>query len=426
MTIYDLSQALKRYWIPVTIAFSVLIFIVFAMTFTIADGKPGFRSGVQYESSVQIAVVNRNLDSLITSDATPSELEGNANLYAQLLGSDEAAKWIGDANGFRLDEAVSASVDRDATVISATVIGPTPEQATGAALSTFAWLNRKLLEPVVIADFPSPPTTLPTIDLDGAFTSFLNVGISEDVAPDPEGLFLTVEVDGLPIVALPMTEAGVTRVRATLKRIMTVILIVSDSSDQEIDRLRFGPEPAPLQVQVPPELNIALADGALRTVTVDDEQTLAFAPDNIEAAWSNGLASSDPQIEETDEISLALLTTEPGFTTSGGRRGPILAFVALVVGTLLILAAVIVADTWRTQSAAAGRTSGGEPSKQAPARGAKATKGAGKAAPAASKRSTQAASGGTQATQTATQKSGKQQRSEQPAPDLEIRTTKAE
>jgi len=426
MTIYDLSQALKRYWIPVTVAFSLLIIGVIAMTFTIADGKPGFRSGIQYESSVQIAVVNRSLDSLITSDATPSELEGNANLYAQLLGSDEAAKWIGDANGFRLEEAVSASVERDATVISATVIGPTPEQATGAALSTFAWLNEKLLEPVVVANFPSPPTTLPTIDLDGGFTSFLNVGISEDVAPDPEGLFLTVEVDGLPVVALPMTEAGVTRVRATLKRIMTVILVVSDSSDQEIDRLRFGPEPAPLQVQVPPELNVVLTDGALRRVAVDDEPTLAFAPDKIEAEWSDGLASVDSQVAETEEISLALLTTEPGFTTSGGRRGPILAFVALVVGTLLILAAVIVADTWRTQRVAAERASGGEPSTQAPARVSKATKGAGKAAPAANKRPTQTASGGTPAAQTVTQKPGKQQRSGQPAPDLEIRTTKAE
>lgn len=349
MTIYDLSRALQRYRKPVIIAFAVLFVGVLVMTFTIADGKPAFRSGVQYESSVQIAVVNQNFESLVGTDATPAELEGNANLYAQLLGSDEAAKWIGDQNGFRLEEAVSATVDRDATVISATVIGPTPEQATGAALSTFGWLNQKLLEPVVVADFPSPPVILPTIDLDGQFTSFLNVGIDENAAPDPEGLFLTVEIDGLPAVTLPMTETGVTRVRATLKRIMTVVLTVSNSADEVLDRLRFGPEPAPLQVQVPPELSIVLDDGALRTTTEDDAPALELRQENIAAFWSDGLITSVEPIEAADEVSLALLTTAPGFTTSGGRRGPILAFVALIVGTLLILAAVIVADTWRTQ-----------------------------------------------------------------------------
>ena len=119
MTIYELSQALKRYRVPVIIAFTVLILAVLLMSFTIEDGSPSFRSGLKYESSVQIAVVNRNLDSLTTTDATPGELEGNANLYAQLLGSDEAAKWIGEQNGFKLEEAVSTDVERGSTVITA-------------------------------------------------------------------------------------------------------------------------------------------------------------------------------------------------------------------------------------------------------------------------------------------------------------------
>ncbi|MDJ0791803.1 MAG: hypothetical protein QNJ71_07885 [Acidimicrobiia bacterium] len=350
MTIYELSQALKRYRVAVIIAFTVLILAVLLMSFTIEDGSPSFRSGLKYESSVQIAVVNRNLDSLTTTDATPGELEGNANLYAQLLGSDEAAKWIGEQNGFKLDEAVSTDVERGSTVITATVIAPTADQARAAALSTFDWLSLKLLEPVTTADFPSPPTTLPTVDLDGQFTSFLNVIVDQNAARNPDGLFLTVEIGGIPTVTLAMSEAGTTRTRATLQRIMTLVLTLTDSGDQVLDTIRIAPPPGPTQVQVPPELTLVLGERSIRVnSTEDDGITTTFSTNDIETFWSDGFVTVQEQLEATNEVGLALLTTEPGFLTSGGRRGPILAAAMLVVGTLLILAVVIVADTWRSQ-----------------------------------------------------------------------------
>ncbi|MGI9641437.1 MAG: hypothetical protein ACR2N9_01500, partial [Acidimicrobiia bacterium] len=49
----------------------------------------------------------------------------------------------------------------------------------------------------------------------------------------------------------------------------------------------------------------------------------------------------------TGEVDIAVLTAEIGVASVGGRRGPITAVAALLVGSLLILSAVVVAETWR-------------------------------------------------------------------------------
>lgn len=354
MTIYELTQALKRYRVPVIIAFVLLIGGVFFMTFTFDGGKPTFRSGLQYESSVKIAVITPNTDSLLGPEATTADLEGEAELYASLLQSDEASTWIGEQNGFRLEEPVSTVVE--GSVISASVLAPTAEQARQAALDTFEWLNKKLLEPVTTADFPSPPTTLATISLTGTFTSFLNVVVSEEVAQDAPGLFLTVEIDGLPAVALPLDEPGGRTVRTStaLKPVMTLVLTLSDENDEVLDQVRLAPPAAPNPVLVLPEMRIDLEEGAVRrSVISEDEVSYTIDTADVTVVWSDGVPPEEIDQTEIIAVDLALLTTQPGFITSGGRRGPILAISALVIGTLLILTSVIVADTWRSQRDAA-------------------------------------------------------------------------
>ena len=352
MTIYDLTQAFKRYKTPVLVALGLLIVGVVVMTFTIQDGKPAFRASVTYESSVQIAVVPPGTDSLISSENSTANLASAATLYASLLESDEAARWIGDQNGYKLEEAVSTNVERGSTIIVATVTAPTSDQSRSAALSTFDWLNKRLLEPIETANFPTPPTTIPVIVLDGPFTSFINVDVNEDLASAPDDLFMTIETDGNEIVTVPLQpSAGRTiRVRSTLDPFITLVVTLQTASDEPIDSVRVAPPTAPRAVEFVPELSVAISDASFRTTRDDEGNPSAdLIPDEIELAWLEGTAAANPEDVETIDVDLALLTTEPGFTTTGGRRGPILAITAMVVGLILILTIVVVADTWRRQ-----------------------------------------------------------------------------
>ncbi|MGI9642319.1 MAG: hypothetical protein ACR2N9_06015, partial [Acidimicrobiia bacterium] len=357
MSIYDLSQALKRYRIPVIVAFLILILGVLYMTFTFDSGKPVFRAGLTYESSVQIAVVPPGTDSLITSSVdTETDLASSAVLFASLLESDEAAKWIGEANGYVLEEPVSTNVDRDATIIQVSVAAPSAEQARAAALSTFAWLNKRLLEPIATADFPSPPTTLAPVILDRQFTSFMNVTLAEGLADAQEEVFVAVEPDDGTAVTLSVAQnAGRTvRTRSLLEPVMTVVVSLLGPNDEVLDTVRLAPPTAPLVVDVVPELDIEFQEDAIRTTRSEEGDTfLTLVPSSIGLIWAEGTpAAPAGQINEID-TDLALLTVEPGFTSTGGRRGPILGISALIVGTVLILTTVIVVDIWRRERDAA-------------------------------------------------------------------------
>ncbi|NHZ70229.1 MAG: hypothetical protein GWP18_01160 [Proteobacteria bacterium] len=351
MTLYDLGLALKRYRRVIFIAFSLLFVIVMLMTFTIRDGKPAFRATLKYDSGVQIAVVAPGTDSLITG--TGGSFAGAASLYASLLGSSEAADWIGDENGFKLESAVDASTERNSSIIIAQVTGPTPEQARGAALSTFDWLSKRLLEPIETSDFPSPPTTVPQIVLDGPFSSFTEITIGPGLEGVDGDLFLFVDIGSSGSIPLPLQQSAGTTVRTdtTLEPLTTVVLTLSTAADEVLDTIRLAPEPLPRIVDALPELFIDIPDGSVQRTSLGDEggTTWTFNSSSITLTWEDGAATASVTEVETASVDLALLTPEPGFTASGGRRGPILAIAALLVGAVLILTGVIVADTWRRE-----------------------------------------------------------------------------
>ncbi|MCL1594644.1 MAG: hypothetical protein M3132_09860 [Actinomycetia bacterium] len=351
MTLFDLGLALKRYRRVIFIAFSLLFVVVILMTFTIRDGKPAFRATLKYDSGVQIAVVAPGTDSLITG--TGGSFAGAANLYASLLGSSEAANWIGDENGFKLESAVDASTERNSSIIVARVTGPTPEQARGAALSTFDWLSKRLLEPIETSDFPSPPTTVPQIVLDGPFSSFTEITIGAGLSAVDDDLFLFVDIGASGSLPLPLKQSAGTTVRTdtTLEPLTTVVLTLTTASDEVLDTIRLAPEPLPRIVDTLPELFIDVPDGSVQRTSLGEEggTTWTFDSSSISLQWEDGAATVSVTEVATASVDLALLTTEPGFTASGGRRGPILAIAALLVGGVLILTSVIVADTWRRE-----------------------------------------------------------------------------
>lgn len=351
MSIYELTQALKRYRVPVSIAFGVLFFIVLLMTFTFRDGKPAFRAGESYESSVQIAVVPPGTDSLIESENSTADLGSAANLYASLLSSSEAALWIGEQNGYTPEDVVSTNVERGSSVIVATVEAPTLEQAKAAALSTFDWLNMRLQQPVETASFPTPPTTVPLIFLDGPFVSYLNVEAVEGLVDAPIDLFLSVQPDeNEPTILSLQQSAGRTiRTRAQLNPFGTIVLSVRFGDGEPQDTIRVAPPTAPRAVEYVPELLVTVDESAIDYSTGEGGREASLDQDGIVITWIEGNEAAEAADENTVDVDLALLTTEPGVVATGGRRGPILFVSALLVGTVLILTAVIVVDIWRRQ-----------------------------------------------------------------------------
>lgn len=352
MTIFDLTQAFKRYWKTAAIAFAVLVLGILIMTFTIADGKPTFRAGLKYDSSVQIAVVAPGTESLVSSAEGVGNLVNAASLYASLLGSDEAAEWIGEQNGYRLESAVNATTERDSTVIVAQVTGPSPEQATGAALSTFDWLGKRLREPIETAGFQSPPTTAAPVVLDGPFVSFVDVGVDSGLAGVPEDLFLFIDAGEDSPIALPLAQSAesIVRTRAVLEPLTTVVFSLATASGEVLDTIRLAPDPTPQLVDAVPELVIGMGDGSVREtslVTADDTETAwNLVGSEITIEWREGVVAAAAAASVTTDVDLALLTPVPGFTASGGRRGPIIAVAGLLIGSVLIVTAIIVADTW--------------------------------------------------------------------------------
>ena len=90
MTIFDLTQALRRYRRQLVLALALLFFLVLVLSFKFEDGKPTWRAGPSYKASVQIAVLPKDADSLAVTDLGPGDFSVIAALYAEMLTSAEA------------------------------------------------------------------------------------------------------------------------------------------------------------------------------------------------------------------------------------------------------------------------------------------------------------------------------------------------
>jgi hypothetical protein len=346
VTVYDFTQALARYrWVVIS-SLVALIAIVGFMSFTFDNGKLGWRLGPSYESSAQIAVVDPSINRLSSTSPTAANLQAAAALYAAILGTDEAALFVGEQNGYELAEAIDARVDSNAPLIEVTVEGPTPEQAAGAALSTFDYLEGKLQTPLTRADFPAPPTTVVT--LDGPFESYLALDVDAALDTLPDDLFLVVESAPEVSTTLPLSVTAGQTVpwRSTLSPVMTLALTLQNGKDEILDVARVAaPALTENVVTEYPRLVLTLDPESVRQVEGDWRLNV----NRMRVRWSPGTEAiaADDIVEE--DVQIALLTPEPGAISVGGRRGPIILVAALIVGIILLLSGVIVADTWRSE-----------------------------------------------------------------------------
>lgn len=353
MTIYDLTEALKRHRIFLIVGFAVIIIAVLAVTLKYEDGSIGWRASQRYQSSIQIAVISPETDSLTTTDSRNDRLLGAASLYSSLISTDEAKIEIGAAAGFEFEDPIAVSVDNDAAVITTTVIAPTPEQAIAAAQGVFTWLKAKLLEPLVIAEL-SPEVTTTTIGLivlDQPFDSAVAVALDSSLESTNGRLFIQVstELEDELTLAIADNAGSVITTSAVLSPAESVVLRLVNADNEVLDTLRTAPPTLPQLVDSVPALSVRLNRGAVSGGV--DSASLSQSAISID--WVSGvqITADTVEIEPTNEIEIAALTAEFGIAPIGGKQGPITLLAVVLVGIILLLSGVVVAESWRNAKA---------------------------------------------------------------------------
>ncbi len=356
MTIYELTQAISRYRRAIFISLGVLVFLMLVTMFTIEDGSLGWRGGLKYESAFEIAVVAPGTETLSAPDPT-GDLSETAAEYAALLGSAEAAEVIGEMTGYVLEETVSADTELNSSIITASVIGPSPDLSKAATQNAYLWLADKIQRP--LEALPVVPTTIPQVpdvNLEGQFPSTLSIQVDESLSEVASDLFVLVGAVGDQTAAVPVVERAGGSVDATMTMEAggSLLLRLETSEGELYDTLRLAPAPLPATAPAYPDLVMTLGPGSLRESSGpadengDSDTIWVFVPSEITTEWIEGV----PDVESDDEVAsrqvqVAMLTDVPTALQIGGRKAPLLGLTVFVVGLIAILTGVIVADTWR-------------------------------------------------------------------------------
>lgn len=357
MTIYDLTQAMLRHRRFLIIGFSVLILGVLVATFTIEDGSPAWRAQEKYQASIQIAVITPEATDLTTTDVRDDRLRTAASLFTGLIQTDEAAVAIGAAAGFDMGETIDAELDDRAAVITATVVAPSAEQAVAAAEGVFTWLTDKLQEPLVTAELTdnTTPTTVPLLFLNGPFDSSVGVTFDDTLGSVRSDVFVQFAIDEEDPTTLAVSaNAGRTVSNgATLSPTVSLVMRLIGADEEILDTTRIAPPPLPALVESIPALTINLRPGSVTAPPGGTTGTINSRLVDIEWVEDVRTAIGEPETVDNNGIEMAVLTSEIGVATIGGRRGPITAFAVLIVGSLILLSVVIVAESWRRAKIAA-------------------------------------------------------------------------
>jgi hypothetical protein len=354
VTIYDLTQAIVRYRRFLFVGFGILIVGVILATFQITDGGIEWRGGSKYESGFQIGVVAPGTQSL-NEPETGENLNSAAAAYGELLSSGEAAEEIGELSGYQLPETISVSVSRDAPLISGAVIGSSPEEAQSAAMNSFDWLAQKIQQPInaqpPIADTP----VVNEVVLDGPFNSLINVVVSSGLSTVDSDVFMIVDAGDGKEIAVAVADRAGTSVpgAATLESNGSVVMNLERADGTPYDQLRLITETLPRTAEAYPSLEIDLGSQSVRETLVENEDTgetervWVFGSTAISTQWIPGVPDDPDDTATTEQYQIAMLTDAPTAFQIGGRRGPLIGLSVLLVGGILLLAAVVVADTWR-------------------------------------------------------------------------------
>ena len=307
MTLYDLTLVFFRQRLLLIITPAMLVVVILFGTLTFGDEGLTWRLAPRYEATVQIAVVPTSFDDLSLTDLGPGDFSAPANLFAELLGSTEAAVAVGESNGYELDET------------------PQLEQDT------------------------------PVAELLGPFDSVLEVNVDPGLVTDP-GLFLVIGTALNSELALQLAPlaGGEETFAATLSPTMTLVLELQRSGAARTEGIRLSAPRLPQFVEEIPGLVMTIGPEAVLP-TVDEAtgiEGFVLDPSEISLQWVGRSPVPVETFDPVRDLKVVLLTPNPVPEPIGERRGPIVTIAALVVGLVLILAAAISVDTWQQQARA--------------------------------------------------------------------------
>jgi len=349
VTIYELTQAIVRYKRVLLGGLGILVLFVLVLTFSYEDGAIVWRGGLKYESEFQISVVSPGTESLSLPE-TGVNLQNAAEAYADLLASAEAAEAIGEMSGYELDESLSTNTSSDTAIISATVMGPSADLVKAATRNSFTWLVDKIQQPLKAApQFTTVPSAT-EVTIDGPFSSSISVEVDNSLSSVPTDLFVLIGVGEDQPIAIPVASRAGSSVSAfaVLEGAGSLLLNLEAANGTPYDLLRLAPDPLPSTAPGYPSLTVRLGPGSIRSTTDDNgEEIWAFRSAAVTTEWIEGAPILQQVAGVNQQIQIAMLTSDPGATQIGGRRGPLIGFTVLLVGLIGMLTAVIVADTWQ-------------------------------------------------------------------------------
>jgi len=348
VTIYELAQAIGRHKRFLLTGLSLLVLFVLILTFSYEDGGIVWRGGLKYESEFQVSVVAPGTKSL-SEPRTADNLRSAAVAYADLLASEEAAVNIGELTGFLLSEPVETRTNGESPVIRATIIGPSPDLAKSAANNAFNWLAAKIQQPIDAQPPVETTQTTPEVVLSGPFNSSITIVLTDTLSSVDDDVFVLVDVGPAQPIAVPVAARAGSSIAtaATLEASGSLLMNLELSDGTFQDTLRLAPDPLPQSLPVYPSLEVRFDSGSIRIGQDEDEQPVwLFRPSAITTTWIPGTLDPIAPVT-TQQFQIAMLTDNPTAIQIGGRRGPLVGFAVLIVGLILLLSGVIVAEAWR-------------------------------------------------------------------------------
>ena len=359
MTIYDLSEAIRRHKAALMISTGALLALVLFLSFTWTEDGLGWRLGPRYESAVQMAVVPKGLDNLALAELDPDGIYQSAGLYAELLQSTEAFVGISDAIGEELADDIRVTVSDRAPTFEVVVTASTQDKAVGAAEATAAWLEQRLQLPLQRLDLPTQTTTPPEIRLTGPIdTVFVLIPPTTSAFPDDRKLFLSIDTGLTPAFVVPLYPVpapGISPLPVTALAGGSVLISLQDEEGAELDSTRVPLGILPSGLIEAPDIELSLRTNPLEIVPDPDAPevgatTLAFTEDALRLEWGElaDVAAAEPTVQSLN-VDVLLLTRDPVPVPIGERRGPIVLIAAFTVGIVLIIALIITVDTWQQE-----------------------------------------------------------------------------
>jgi hypothetical protein len=364
MDVFEFTEALRRQKKILIIGAILIVGLVVFLGFDFEDGF-GFRAKPRYESTIQIAVVPSDLDSLSDPLPDPGAVAGTAGLYAMMLSTPEATVAIMQETGVQLVERLAvATTGRDGFLgVKATTRDP--EGARKAVLQSFTWLKERVTDPLAIVrpEVDAPATPASILDDNGRFAGKINVDSSPTFAETATGIWMSVDTAESQIT-FSLADAAISPPErlAILEPDSDVVISLEDVFGNPIDAITARVPPLPGPDTAPYVLKLRLDRGALhfpRGVLGNgtaEAEPLENLPDpelverHILMSWepiANGLGETrEEPLVDSSQVGLLLLTEDPVALETGSRRGPVLVLAALVGGFFALIAIVVMVDTW--------------------------------------------------------------------------------